>query len=342
MPVIRKYIPETILKELWQKTISEAATSEISCPSCTHKMSNVKLYLPDRAEYFDVCENCHFVWFDPNEFERLPKKVEKKSRPKELPAEAKKILALAQIDALSRHREFEEIGLSSPDSWWELILGLFGMPVEYNDTHIKPPTATYIVAFAMILATGLSYSYLEVIIKDWGLIPSQLSRHFGLTFISSFLLHGGIMHLIGNLYFLLVFGDNVEDKLGAKYFLSLLLVAALVGDFAHILADPNSSVPVIGASGGISGLLAYYGLSFPKARVGILVWFRWVRIPVSLMLFFWVIGQIIGAAQQVEGFSDISALSHLGGAVVGVVFWWFTRKSLSPGYRPQRSQKIAR
>lgn len=346
MPVIRKFIPEPILKDLWQKTIAETATSEISCPSCTHKMSNVTLYLEGRVEYFDVCENCHFIWFDPNEFERLPKNAAKTSRPKDLPAEAKKILAQATIDSLQRQREFEEIGISSPDHWWEIILGFFGMPVEYNDTEIKPPVVTYLVGFAMILATGLSYSNLETTIQGWGLIPNQLTRHFGMTFISSFLLHGGATHLIGNLYFLLVFGDNVEDKLGPKSFLLLLLLAALVGDLVHILIDPRSTMPVVGASGGISGLLVYYCLSFPRAKVGLLFWFRWIRIPVGLMIFFWIVGQIIGAFQQIDGFSDVSALSHLGGALIGVVFWLFTRKPSTsdnawPGHGQIQAQNMS-
>jgi membrane associated rhomboid family serine protease len=162
---------------------------------------------------------------------------------------------------------------------------------------------------------------LDPIIQKWGLIPQQFSRHFGLTFISSFFLHGGIFHLVGNLYFLLIFGDNAEDTLGKKYYLFLIALSALAGDLAHILADPNATSPVIGASGGISGILTYYCLIYPRAKVGILVWFRWFRIPVGLMLFLWFSGQIVGALRQISGFSNISSMAHLGGAVVGGSFW---------------------
>jgi membrane associated rhomboid family serine protease len=285
-------------------------------------MSNVTLNIDKKAEYFDVCQRCHFIWFDPQEFESLPQKQHTKPPKKELSSEAKKIIALAKIDSLKQEQEVKKMGVSSPDHWWELILGIFGMPVEYNSAYIrKVPFATYSIAAAIILATGTSFFNLESITMNWGLVPDQFTRHFGLTFISSFLLHGGVIHLLSNLYFLLVFGDNVEDTLGKKYYLFLIGLSALAGDLAHILADPRASTPLIGASGGISGILTYYCLRFPKAKVGILFWFRWFRIPVGVLLLLWFFGQVLGAYKQISGFGNISALAHLGGALVGFIFW---------------------
>jgi membrane associated rhomboid family serine protease len=128
--------------------------------------------------------------------------------------------------------------------------------------------------------------------------------------------------LIGNLYFLLIFGDNVEDVLGINKYIMLILLSSFVGDITHILIDPRSSTPVIGASGGISGILAYYCLSFPKAKIGFFWWFHWYRIPVGWMFLFWMAGQFFGAIKQISGFGSISSLSHIGGAVVGLAYWW--------------------
>ena len=228
-----------------------------------------------------------------------------------------------RLQLLREERELADIGQSSPDNWWELVIGIFGAPVEYNNKSIEnTPIATWTLSAIMLLSTVLVYANLDDIVKSWGLLPADLARHYGLTFITSFFLHGGIFHLLGNLYFLLIFGDNVEDFLGRTKYLLLITLSAFAGDILHIIADPRSQVPSIGASGGIAGVLVYYCLQFPKAKVGMLMWFRWLRIPVGWMLAFWIAGQIIGTIQQLSGFGSISALAHLGGAIVGVLFWW--------------------
>jgi membrane associated rhomboid family serine protease len=141
----------------------------------------------------------------------------------------------------------------------------------------------------------------------------------------SFFLHGGIFHLLSNLCFLLVFGDKVEDDLGSGRFLLLLTMATVVGDIVHIAADPDSTLPCIGASGGISGVIAYYALKFPRARLGFLFWifhvFRWVRAPAVVLFVVWIGIQLLGTSNQLAGISNVSYLAHLGGAAVGFVFW---------------------
>ncbi|MGH2435580.1 MAG: rhomboid family intramembrane serine protease, partial [bacterium] len=138
-------------------------------------------------------------------------------------------------------------------------------------------------------------------------------------------------HLISNMYFLLVFGDNVEDFLGTGRYLALLLLAAVLGDLTHIALDPRQQIPLIGASGGISGIVLYYALKYPRAQLGILlrIWlyFRWIRMPAYAYVGIWVVLQMIGAQQQIAGITNVSALAHLGGAAVGLAFWVVTRNS---------------
>ena len=131
-----------------------------------------------------------------------------------------------------------------------------------------------------------------------------------------------------NLYFLVTFGDNVEDFLGRSRYLALIAVATLFGAILHTLPDPQSAVPVIGASGGISGILAYYTLAFPRSRVGLThFWYflysggRWVCLPVWVIFAGWLILQFVGVWQQLAGWSNVSALAHLGGVAAGFLLW---------------------
>ena len=111
-------------------------------------------------------------------------------------------------------------------------------------------------------------SDLRAAADQWGLIPAEMFRHGGLTLVSCFFLHGGIFHLIGNVYFLLILGDNCEDLLGPWRYMQLLVAATVVGALAHIALNIGSPIPCIGASGGISGIIAYYALRHPETKVG--------------------------------------------------------------------------
>jgi membrane associated rhomboid family serine protease len=167
------------------------------------------------------------------------------------------------------------------------------------------------------------------------LVPADAWRSGGVTWLTAFFLHGGWLHLVSNVYFLLVFGDNVEDNLGHGRYLVLLILAAAVGDVTHLLADPHSTIPSIGASGGISGVIAYYALKFPHARLGFLwsyYWsYHWVSIPAWSAFAVWALLQGVGIFEQLSGFSHVSAAAHLGGAVTGLVFWLAARRSMLNG-----------
>ncbi|MBN2580806.1 MAG: rhomboid family intramembrane serine protease, partial [Pirellulales bacterium] len=180
---------------------------------------------------------------------------------------------------------------------------------------------------------ALTASNLNAAVEAYGMIPAQLGRHGGITLVTSFFLHAGLFHLIGNVYFLLVFGDNVESDLGRWAYLALLVAAALLGDLLHILGNRHSTVPCIGASGGISGVITYYALRFPKARLGFLFWFwfyiRWIHVPAYVALIFWFALQLLFVVHQQLGVGNVAALAHLGGAAVGVVAWLLWR-ALSP------------
>jgi membrane associated rhomboid family serine protease len=187
------------------------------------------------------------------------------------------------------------------------------------------PWATYLLSALIVAISTWTFFHLKPAVDTYGLIPAQAWRNYGLTFVTSFFLHGGIFHLVGNVYFLLIFGCPVEDFLGRWRWLLLVFLSALIGDFLHVMADPHTTMPCIGASGGISGLIAFYALKFPHARLGILfryyVYFRWIQFPAWTAFLFWVLLQVWGAYQQIAGYSNVSSLAHLGGLAVGFGLW---------------------
>src|SRR2546428_2016216 len=266
----------------------------------------------------DVCQHCHFVWFDAGEADALKPRPMPPAEP-ELPQEARELLAMEEIKRIADEARGSDFDSEPPDEWWKYIAGFFGMPVEYDaPAQERRPWITWLLAAAMVGASLFALPHLREIVEQFGLIPAQATRLHGLTFATSFFLHAGLIHLIGNTYFLLVFGDNVEDFLGRFRYLGLIAVAAFVGDLAHIAADPQSQTPCVGASGGIAGVIVFYALEFPRVRLGFLmrwgfIWLRWSRFPAWFALALWILFQLIGAWEQKAVISSGHAFAEPGG-----------------------------
>jgi membrane associated rhomboid family serine protease len=281
----------------------------------------------------DVCAGCQFVWFDPQEFEQLPTQPPKpKEDPrKRLPEKVREAMAMADLKVDEERRRGSDFGSEAPDWSWKTIPALFGMPVEHEVNPVRCwPWVTWGLAAVMALTYLATFANLDQVVRQFGLIPAEALRHQGLTLLTSFFLHGSLFHLIGNGYFLLVFGDNVEDHLGLWRYGLLVLLAALAGDLLHIVADPGDMRPCVGASGGISGVIVFYALKFPRAQLGFMFrywyFFRWVHVPAWFALIGWLLLQALLTYSQLAGESNVSALAHLGGAGVGVVAWALWRE----------------
>lgn len=321
--LLRKTVAKQAVDQIWAAAREQRVPAGRPCPSCLDPMHDVSSG-PDGPSV-DVCRVCQFVWFDASEYEQIP--VEPAPRPgPAMPDRAAEILATAQAEAIAKRSE-REFGSEAPKELWKYLPGLLGMPVEYEQSafHTAPWLTWTLIAFICAFSIG-AFSNLRQAVTQFGLVPAQWSRHGGLTFLTSFLLHGDPFHLLGNMYFLFVFGDNVEDYLGKARYLLLILAAAVIGDLAHIMIDPRSNVPLIGASGGISGVIAFYALKFPQTKIGFLfrlfiVYWRWIRMPAYAFVGLWIVLQFIGAYAQIAGASSVSALAHLGGAATGLVLW---------------------
>ncbi|MGE4488442.1 MAG: rhomboid family intramembrane serine protease [Kiritimatiellales bacterium] len=311
---LRKYVPRDIVNSLWNAAKQERYPRRRRCPSCNHRMTDVPV--PWENFSIDVCSCCAFVWFDAGENNWLPDvpaaPVEKA---KPLPPELAQRIALDRIRQMNRHaRENRQM----PEEAWKYIPALLGVPVEFDCEECRrTPYATWIL---MVIITAISlFGFLGILSPaDFGLIPAEWGRMAGLTFFTSFFLHGGISHLVGNLYYLYVFGDNVEDVLGRARFLFLLAASTLIGGLLYVLMKPGSPVACIGASGGISGILAYYALRFPKHRIGVLLFFfKWIRFPVTVYFAFWIAMQLFGI---LTGAGRVAYAAHLGGVLAGVAY----------------------
>jgi len=321
--LLRRTVAQAAVDQIWHAAREQRVAAGRPCPSCHDLMHEVSSGPSGPA--VDVCRVCRFVWFDPTEYEQISPEVLPAGE-QAMPDRATEILATAQAEAIAKRSE-RDFGAEAPRELWKYLPALLGLPVEYEQSvfHSVPWLTWAIIAFICAFSIR-AFASIEAAVMQFGLIPAQYARYFGLTFLTSFLLHGSFGHLAGNMYFLYVFGDNVEDFLGKARYVGLILIAAVLGDVAHIAMDPRSNVPLIGASGGISGVIAFYALKFPKTKMGVLfrLWLipiRWFRIPAYAFVGFWILLQFLGVYLELVGASSVSALAHLGGAATGLAFW---------------------
>ena len=137
-----------------------------------------------------------------------------------------------------------------------------------------------------------------------------------------------------NVYFLLIFGDNVEDLLGSATFALLLFVGGLAGNIAHGLLAPDTSRVLMGAGGAISAVVVFYAFRFPDAKLRYLRLARWLTMPASAGLLMWLLTKLV-STQGFVGRAEPTVWPYVGGAIVGVLFWYWFRDSTST--RPARS-----
>jgi len=188
--------------------------------------------------------------------------------------------------------------------------------------------AANIVLFFVELSLGPDA---EALTAALGVVPTRLLANPTLgqlaTLVTSMFLHGGWLHLLGNMLALYIFGDNVEDRLGHGSYLIFYLVCGLAAGLTHVLFNPTSPVPSIGASGAISGVMGAYFLLFPTARVitliplFILPWI--VEIPALIYIGFWFLSQLLNGTLEIvagaQAYGGVAWWAHAGGFIAGLV-----------------------
>ena len=192
--------------------------------------------------------------------------------------------------------------------------------------------ALNVLAFFIELAQP-SEAALQSFIQAWGVVPREYSAvrdlpptiplPFWSTLLTSMFLHGGWMHLGGNMLYLWIFGDNLEKVMGAVRFAIFYLVCGLVASFAHIIFGPGSTVPAVGASGAISGVLGGYLVLFPRNQVRVLTRGGIAHVPAIVVLGFWIVIQLLNGVGSMATTSEtgggVAYMAHIGGFAAGVV-----------------------
>jgi membrane associated rhomboid family serine protease len=214
-------------------------------------------------------------------------------------------------------------------------------PISDDDTARRTfPTVTLALIGLNVLVFLAELGGGDQFITNWAFIPSRFSEQPGanaVTIFSAMFMHGGWFHLLGNMLFLWIFGDNVEDRFGHAKFLIFYLLAGIAATFAQYSVAPESGVPNVGASGAIAGVLGAYILLFPQARVNVLVGRQIVAMPAFIVLGLWIVLQLVSGVGTI-GYTDESAnaggiayMAHIGGFVSGLAMTFLFRGPSSPG-----------
>lgn len=212
------------------------------------------------------------------------------------------------------------------------------IPIRDEIKASRTPYVNYIliaINVAVFLFTWLNQANIQFIFSEYGLIPAQVTDGLDAgdiqDFITSLFLHGGWMHLIGNMLYLWIFGDNIEDRLGHVGYIIFYLLGGVIASLFHVLVNPNSMIPTVGASGAIAAVLGAYLVLYPNSRVYTFVpigfFARLTLLPSIVVLGLWFILQIFSGVGSL-GYEDAGTAywAHIGGFVFGLVAGFFAKK----------------
>jgi len=203
------------------------------------------------------------------------------------------------------------------------------IPLRSSEPHYTRPTATLLIILANVLvffyelSLGNGYQ-LNRFIAQYGIVPDRFTVA---SIFTSMFIHGGWLHIAGNMWFLWVFGRGIEDLLGHGKYLFFYLTCGVAAAIAHVVMNANSTVPTVGASGAIAGVMGAYLVKFPRARVVTLVllfiFITTVDIPAAFLLLYWFAIQFfngvgsVGYSQASSG--DVAWFAHVGGFITGIL-----------------------
>jgi membrane associated rhomboid family serine protease len=202
-----------------------------------------------------------------------------------------------------------------------------------NSARRTIPLITY-----ALIALNILFFFVELIggdtfIGNWAFVPSRfLANPFGdlLTIFTSMFMHAGWLHLGGNMLYLWIFGDNVEDRFGHIKFLIFYLLCGIAATFAQLAFSTGSNVPNLGASGAIAGVLGAYLVMFPKSRVSVLQGAQVIPVPALIVIGFWFVLQIFNSIGSITETGGVAYIAHVGGFLTGVVLTFLFRGNSTP------------
>lgn len=221
------------------------------------------------------------------------------------------------------------------------------IPISDHKKTRSTPLVTYIILalniFAFLLMLSMGSAGITDFVGEYALIPSEVMQGRNVhTLVSSMFLHAGFGHIIGNMLFLNVFGDNLEEAMGHLGYLVFYLICGLGAAFLQIAVNPISEIPMLGASGAIAGLLGGYLVLFPKHKIDVLIPFGFIirktTVPASLMLIYWMFFQLLqGIGSLGIGGGGVAFFAHIGGFITGAAITYLFRPAIE---KPQRGEVV--
>ena len=199
-------------------------------------------------------------------------------------------------------------------------------PIGDDDSARRTvPVVTYALIALNVLVFFLELSGGDPFIERWSVVPRRLTQNPGgdfITIFTSMFMHGGWLHLAGNMLYLWIFGDNVEDRFGHAKFTLFYLLCGIGATVAQVAISAGSNVPNLGASGAIAGVLGAYLVLFPRGNVKVLMGRGVVPMPALMVIGLWIVLQFIngvGSSTQSAETGGVAYMAHIGGFVVGLV-----------------------
>jgi membrane associated rhomboid family serine protease len=209
---------------------------------------------------------------------------------------------------------------------------------DENPIHSVPIITYLLIAInimVFIFQTMLG-SYQEQFVYQFALIPNEVTSFFSFGSIvdifTSMFMHAGLAHIGGNMLYLWIFGDNVEDRLGSGKYLFFYILGGVIASAAHIITNPTSRIPTVGASGAIAAVLGAYLVLFPSQKVLTVIpfgfWLRMTMVPAFVVLGFWFLLQFFSGVLSLGGpdVGGVAFWAHIGGFIFGVVFAYLFKK----------------
>ncbi len=292
------------------------ATTTYICPRCDGAFETLE-YARGTALYIDRCKSCRGIWLDAGELKRIRAVTAQRRRlTLESPPPAD-----AQLRDLAGTGRILEGGGSSPGVY--LFQLLTALPVEVDAPRQRFPWVTLgliLSCVAVFLYQLLGVTDQEAFIQAWAFVPERVAGGKGQVGLwSHMFLHGGLWHLLGNMYFLWLFGDNVEDRLNRFLFLAFYVACGLGAAGLHGALTGDGWVPTLGASGAVSGVMGAYLLLYPRRKMYQVLWFFQFKVSAGFYLFFWLFLQLVYGSFGVAG---VAWWAHVGGFGLGAGLLW--------------------
>jgi len=204
------------------------------------------------------------------------------------------------------------------------------------------PVVTWLLVLINVAVFLLELAGGDVFIMMWSFIPARFMQDSAgnmITIFTSMFMHAGWFHLIGNMLYLIIFGDNVEDRFGHVKFLLFYVLCGFIAMLAQLIAAPYVTIPNLGASGAIAGVLGAYLVLFPRRRVRVLLGWWIVHLPALIVIGGWILIQVLSSLGSLAGSASaaggVAYMAHIGGFLSGLVLSFFFRnrvRALPPSY----------